>query len=278
MPPDLTANHDLARWLIAFAGAAAISIAAWRARSLSTSGMIAAAVLGTVLVGAAGWWAGALLVAFFVTSSFLSRLGQAAQENTLQRGSRRDTVQVAANGGIALVCAIAYGLTGDAPWLAGLAGSLAAANADTWSTEIGGTSPTRPRLITTGERVPAGTSGAVSRRGLAGAIGGALLVASFAGIGVATGWLDLPGGPVASIIAVTLAGLAGSLVDSLLGATVQDRRWCDSCNKETERKVHRCGTTTRSTGGLSWVTNDIVNLACITSGAILAAILTTMLA
>lgn len=278
MPSDFAATDDLAHWLLALAGALAISFSARRAGSLDTSGMLAAIVLGTVMVGTAGWWAGVLLVAFFATASLLSHLGRSRDPGTAQRGSRRDAVQVAANGGIALACAIGFGLTQDAAWLAALAGSLAAANADTWSTEIGGTSPTPPRLITTGQRVPAGTSGAVSSRGLAGAVAGALLIGFIAALGNSAGWFALPAGPVIAVFAVSVAGLAGSLVDSFLGATIQDRRWCDSCNTETERVVHRCGTPTRSINGLSWVTNDIVNLACITSGALLATIFTRFLA
>ena len=69
---------------------------------------------------------------------------------------------------------------------------------------------------------------------------------------------------------LVLAGVVGSLVDSLLGATVQDVRWCDACSRETERRVHRCGRSARPLRGFSWLGNDTVNVVATAAGALLA--------
>ena len=66
-------------------------------------------------------------------------------------------------------------------------------------------------------------------------------------------------------------GLApGSLVDSLLGATLQARRWCARCSVSTEQMTHACGETTDLAGGLRWLDNDGVNLVSTLAGAAVA--------
>lgn len=264
-------------WSLAFAAAGVVVLAARSRRALSIDGMAAALTLGTVLVGTAGWWAGLLLVSFFVSSSVLSSASCRETAPEQDRGPERDAVQVLANGGIALAAAVFYAVTGAATWIAVLSGSIAAANADTWSTEIGHSSRTLPRLITTGRRVPAGTSGAVSGRGLGGALAGGALIAVLAAVG--WNWSLLPGDLdwVLGGFAVTLGGFTGSLVDSLLGATVQERRWCPACAKETEQRVHRCGTRTVHHTGLAWMTNDTVNALCAASGAFVVLIVARLL-
>ena len=62
-------------------------------------------------------------------------------------------------------------------------------------------------------------------------------------------------------------------MDSLLGATVQSRRWCDVCNRATERHVHDCGATTRHVAGARWIDNDMVNFLSGAFGGLLSAVL-----
>jgi uncharacterized membrane protein len=71
-----------------------------------------------------------------------------------------------------------------------------------------------------------------------------------------------------ALAAVTVAGVAGALADTLIGATLQDRRWCDACGLPTERTVHDCGGVTRHVGGLVRIDNDAVNLFATVTGAL----------
>jgi uncharacterized protein (TIGR00297 family) len=168
---------------------------------------------------------------------------------------------VLANGGIAAVCAAL------APWhpaaALAFAGALAAAAADTWSTEVGGRSRQVPLLITTLQPVAPGTSGGVTPLGSAGGIAGAFLVAAVA---LAVGLADARGA-----LLVGLAGATGGLWDSLLGATVQARWRCASCGALVEERAHGCAAPLTLERGWPWMTNDAVNLAATTWGAALAA-------
>jgi uncharacterized membrane protein len=79
------------------------------------------------------------------------------------------------------------------------------------------------------------------------------------------------GGGWGIALAGTAGGLAGSLVDSLLGATVQAMYFCPACQKETERHpTHACGARTDRIRGWSWLGNDAVNFAATAFGALLA--------
>ncbi|HXQ36372.1 MAG TPA: DUF92 domain-containing protein, partial [Anaerolineales bacterium] len=70
---------------------------------------------------------------------------------------------------------------------------------------------------------------------------------------------------------ITFAGLAASLLDSFLGATVQAMYFCPTDQKETEKHpLHTCGTQTIHIRGWSWLNNDLVNLACAIFGSLVA--------
>lgn len=203
------------------AGSGLLAIQAYRMRTLTRSGAWAAAVCGTVLYAAGGWTWVALIGAFFVTSSILTRLdpGPGGSRRSLDRSGRRWD-QVAANGGVAAAVAVIHGLTASPSAFAAVAGAIAAATADTWGTEIGRWSRTPPRLITTWTPVPHGSSGGVTSVGTWGAAAGALF------IGVCAVLLEGRAHLGFSAAVVTVAGFSGAIIDSLLGAAVEGRwRW-----------------------------------------------------
>ncbi|MDB4869495.1 MAG: protein of unknown function transrane [Gemmatimonadales bacterium] len=247
-------------------GAGIFAFAARKAGALSTSGAFAGTIVGAIAL-AAGWGWGLLLVSHFISASALSKLGEKRKAKRIgavvEKGDRRDAKQVLANGGVYALSAIAYTLTHTHAWYAVGIGALAASAADTWATEIGTLFGRNPRSIVSGEPVPAGTSGGVSLVGTIGSFGGALFIATGASI---ARW------PV-PFAAVVLGGLAGAMADSLLGATLQTRRWCDVCAKATERPVHSCGNRTRRTGGLRGFDNDAVNAVSSGVGALVTLLL-----
>jgi uncharacterized protein (TIGR00297 family) len=257
----------LTRAVIGLLCAGWIALVARRARALSPSGALAATSIGTAAV-AAGWAWGIVLVAYFVTSTALSRAGRAEKERRtaaiVAKGGERDAVQVLANGLIFALSAVAMIVHPAQLWLALGIGSLAASAADTWATEIGTLYGTSPRSILTGRRVVPGTSGGVSLVGFAAAIAGALFVSLV---------LWATRGDLRAVRAIAIGGVAGAVIDSVLGATVQCRRWCDACARETERLVHDCGRSTRAARGLRWLDNDAVNFVSSALGGVIAALL-----
>lgn len=240
--------------------AAAVALVAWRARTLSAGGALVAFAVGTAAVGGLGLGGAAVLLTFFVSSVALSRVGRARKRriDTVEKAGARDGLQVLANGGVAAACALAA-LGGDLRFAAAFAGAFAAANADTWGTEIGTLAAKVPRSILGFAPVETGISGGVTLPGTIAEIAGAAVVAA-----VATWVAAIP------FVAVVVAGVVGALVDSLLGASVQSLRWCAQCARHCETDPHACGANTTLVRGAAWCTNDTVNFAATIAGAAVA--------
>jgi uncharacterized protein (TIGR00297 family) len=251
---------------LGFLAACVVAFFGNRVRSLSQSGAVASVAVGTAAV-AAGWSWGILLIAYFVVSAALSRFRARRKSRVIgavvEKSGDRDATQVLANGALYAFAALAHVESSSPIWYALGIGALAASAADTWATELGTLSTRQPISIATGRRVTAGTSGGITPVGLLASLLGALFVAAG---GALAGW------PV-PFTAVVLGGLVGALSDSLLGATLQTRRWCDACASETERVVHDCGNPTRRIGGLRGFDNDAVNLVCCAVGALVTLLL-----
>ncbi|MBI9048689.1 MAG: DUF92 domain-containing protein [Anaerolineaceae bacterium] len=253
-------------------------VAKWK-KSLNRSGAIAATIMGTIIFGLGGLsWAFILLI-FFLSSSLLSRFKKHSKliyDEKFSKTAERDAVQVLANGGLAMMLVLIHYLHPDNNWTWLLfAASLAAANADTWATELGVLSKKAPHLITNGKSVEPGTSGAISFAGKLASCAGAAMVALPA-VFLWQGNLP-PAGPwgqLGVMLIITLAGLIASLLDSLLGATVQAIYYCPKCQKETERHpLHTCQTPTKIQRGWPWLNNDLVNFSATVTGACSALLL-----
>ncbi len=255
--------------LYGFILGAAIGALAWRFHALSPSGALAATLTGGLIFGLGGVPWAVLLLTFFISSSALSKAfgaRKAALSEKFAKGSVRDWGQVLANGGLGALLAIAHALYPAQvwPWVA-FAGAMAAVNADTWATEMGVLSPVPPRLISTWKMVERGASGGVTLLGILSSLAGAALV------GLAAVLFPGQDGGLSLLVFALPGGLAGSLFDSLLGATVQAIYYCPSCKKETERHpLHLCGNETTLAHGWPWLNNDLVNFACSLIGALVA--------
>jgi uncharacterized protein (TIGR00297 family) len=247
-----------------------VALAYWRG-SLSRSGVAGGLIVGTLTIGFGGWQWGALLGVFFVSSSLLSHFKEAekkAAAEKFDKGHRRDLGQALANGGLGALLATLSAFVPDAllptdTWFLLFLGVMATVTADTWATELGTLSKQPPRLITNGRVVEVGTSGGVSLLGTSVSFLGGLVIGLTAGL-VTT--FSLP----VTLIAGGLSGLAGSLVDSLLGATVQQIYYSDARQKETEKKIELDGTPNRPLHGWSWMSNDMVNLLSSLAGGFVA--------
>jgi uncharacterized protein (TIGR00297 family) len=254
--------------------------------ALTRSGGVAAFVIGTITFAAGTIGTALLLLAFFLSSVALSRAGKKRKRELVDIGKAgaRDAWQVLANGGVATAALLAWIFLDHSQalsvWFVAFAGAYAAATSDTWGTEIGTFAAKPPRSILTGTPLATGLSGGVSAPGTAAEIAGAVLIAILTPGALL---LALPGTGVTLhaltmlILPVFLGGFGGAIIDSLLGATLQSRRWCTACQRECEVDLHGCGTPTVQRRGLSRLSNDGVNFIATASGAALAAGVWTLL-
>lgn len=266
---------------IGFLLAFAIGLLSWKIGALSVSGAVAATVTGGVIFGFGGFPWAALLLTFFISSSLLSRLFQNKKEKInekFSKGSKRDWGQVMANGALGALFALFHYFFPNSTWLwIAFCGAMAAVNADTWATEMGVLSPAQPRLITNGKIVESGTSGGISLWGSFSALLGSLVISIIALLFPS----ELPNNfskYTLLLLSITIGGLLGAFVDSLLGATIQAIYYCPTCLKETERHpVHSCGSPTTLIRGLKWLNNDLVNFSCSLAGAMLTILFAILL-
>ncbi|WP_240620245.1 DUF92 domain-containing protein [Peribacillus acanthi] len=229
------------------------AIAGYYVKSLSFSGAFATFVVGCFTAVGFQWRGLFLLGFFFASSSLWSKFKQQQKkhvESKLEKSDRRDHVQVFANGGLAAFSGLLYHFSGEDIWLFSLIISIAAANSDTWASEVGVLSKETPIHVLTWKKVDKGTSGAISALGTT----FSLLGSAFIGILAAYLW----GLSVYKVTLIITFGFLGSVVDTILGATMQEVYQCPNCDLKTEKRMH-CGRATQFIKGIKNLDNDKVN-------------------
>jgi uncharacterized protein (TIGR00297 family) len=205
-------------WLSALATNVVVAAAGYAARTVTLSGAIVGAAIGTSIFGAIGWQGWVLLFATFLAASAASRTGLARKEALSiaeSRGGRRGAGNAIANTGVAAIAAILAGIDVH-PTAATLAfvAALVAGGSDTIASEIGKAFGRRTLSITTLRPVPPGTSGAMS---LEGTVAGLVGAAALGGVAIALGLLA-----ASSLLLMVIAATVGALVESWLGATLEE--------------------------------------------------------
>ncbi len=267
--------------------AATIAGAALQTRALTKAGALAAFAVGTLTHGSGGSAFTLVLLAFFGPSVALSRIGRASKRQLVDigKGGARDASQVFANGGVATVCAVFAARSRGARaarWTAAFAGAYAAATADTWGTEIGTLMQHAPRSIFTLQPIATGLSGGVTLPGSLAEVAGAVWIAgaTIAALRfVARDDLDdranadaaregrRSSRPLRLALTLTVAGIAGALIDSAAGASLQELRRCPNCERACETNPHACGAPTVLVRGVRGFSNDLVNALATLAGA-----------
>lgn len=249
--------------------AAAAAVALWRG-SVDPGGAAAGTLVGTLIFTCGGPLFWLVLMAFFLSSTGLGHVRGREKEWLAaihEKGGRRDLFQVLANGGMGMLCAVLFRLTGNNGWAVGFAVSFASSNADTWASELGVLSKGSPVSLFTFRPVPRGVSGGVSLLGCAMSLAGAIIIALvFAAENLSLGLF--PGRFILLAAFVSAAGFIGSILDSLLGATLQaqyepapNARAAGGALAVTERRFSADGVRHRLARGLEFVNNDVVNFS-----------------
>ncbi len=261
-----------------------IAIYAFRKHQLSEKGTIAAMLIGITIFALGGWTWFALLVVFFVTSSLLSKYQKKMKARLTKEHEKadiRDAWQVSANSLFPALVAAVYFLYPQPEIFAAFVASVATVAADTWATEVG-ILDKKVFSIFPGRKGIQGHSGTISVTGTLAAAVAAIFVAVCAVAFNALNNLLVTRysveevfasqfiGGLPFVLVVAFSGFAGSLADSVLGATWQSQYRCPKCRKKTERLVHACGSKTILKRGFPFVDNDGVNFLSSMVGAVLA--------
>ncbi len=248
--------------VIGFLFSFVIAFAGYKKESLSLSGGVSAVILGTSLYYFGGIFFSAIMVAFFISSSILTKYKKGFKkilDDINEKGGKRDYIQVIANGLLGFIFALLFFVTQKHVFILAYATAFAASNADTWASELGVLSRSNPISIISFKKIERGMSGGVSPIGTiasalgAGFIGVIFTVGYILQYGINTSWLKL-------FILCSFCGFMGSLVDSLIGSTLQAKYLCTVCGKNTEKKLHH-GSKTTHISGIKFINNDVVNFS-----------------
>jgi uncharacterized protein (TIGR00297 family) len=236
------------------------SFVAYKKKSLSLSGFAAAAILGTAIYTFGGIFFWIILGSFFVSSSILTKIKDyisVADEVNLKDGIRTYT-QVIANGFAGLLFAYLFYLTKDHLYMLAFAASIASCNADTWASEIGRLSTKETYSLLTRNPIEKGLSGGVSNLGLLASFLGSLFIAIIFLFGYLIIY-DFSREIVIFFVLCVAAGFWGSILDSIIGETIQAKYYCSVCGKVIEKNTHH-RTSATLIKGVVLIDNNVVNL------------------
>lgn len=231
---------------------ALILIVAYKFKSISPDGIVAAILTAVTLYTLGGVWLGTSLLVFFILGSGVSKLSNEEKqraESLHEDSGPRNWVQVICNSLPACVIAWIGYIYPSMKFIPLLGfGVFAAAAADTFSSEIGMMSKARVFNIFTGKTMPRGLSGGVSWPGIFAGLLGSFLLSLFA----------LPQFGLQGMVFITILGFLGSIFDSIIGILLQSQyvgeqgQLQDKATKENPIK------------GFKIMTNNAVNLLSLT--------------
>ena len=225
-------------------------ILAFMVNWLTLDGAIAALSFGVIAYGLGDLSGAAVVLAFFISSSILSK-DLISEEAFLDKKFRRDGLQVWSNGFWFALWIMVWFLSEEPAFLVAAVASMAFSNADTWASEVGGHRVKgKTVLITSFKQVKPGTDGGISLVGTLATMGGAVFIAGVF-------WVTNLEIGAYTILLIAISGFVGSLIDSWLGAKVQGKRMNRFFRNLFARQI-------------SYVDNNMVNWIAAGSASVMA--------
>jgi uncharacterized membrane protein len=248
---ELTSPYTIIRFILAVLISLYLAAHGIKKKSLSTSGALAAISVGFTTF-AISYKLGFILIFFYYVSSKLTKLKEDIKsrlEDGYLQGGQRDFVQVYSCSILATMVAVLLELYSDPDIDISfkpsgdlirfgeytidrqIFGSMlacmymahyATAAGDTWASEVGILAKSQPRLVTSLflRKVPPGTNGGISLLGTAASASGGAFIGFIYYLYDAV-FLSNRHDRYMIILFGTVCGVLGSLLDSLLGATLQ---------------------------------------------------------
>jgi len=236
-------------------------------RSVTTAAAVLAWAFAVCITYFGGIPAFLALAATLVFAVISGKIYPSRRKNRSEIGlkhGQRDIVQIICNVSIGTLMLLCYGIFEKEIFLVCYGAAMAASLADSMASEIGVLS-SRPAVdIISRKPVTAGLSGGITTLGIAASAVGAIIIASvFAPASGLSLW---------AFAVIALSGLCAALFDSMLGSTLQVKYRCPKCGSITERPLH-CETQGEKYAGVSFMTNDAVNLLNNIFSVVFAAVL-----
>ncbi len=199
-----------------------LGVGAYWAKAADSDAVLSETIvcLLVILFGGLTWFM--LLLAFYLLGGGFTRYGYAHKAKlgiAQSHGGVRGYKNVYSNSLVPLALAVCYGVYRNEIFneifIYAFIASVATAAGDTLASEIGETSRSKPRMITTLKETEPGVDGGVTPLGEAASLAGALIIGLLAMVTGMTGAFGIAAG--------VIGGFMGTNFDSLLGATLQRR-------------------------------------------------------
>ncbi len=256
-------NHLIKNIFIAIFLSSIISFFSYKFKFLNYSGTISLFILAVIIYGFGSWKWTIPILTFFIFSSLISKIKKSNNinfENNIEKSSKRNHIQVLANGGVGgVLVTLNYFFPSELFYFT-FVSSIAAVCADTWSTEIGTMYRTTAINILTFKTIQQGISGGVSLIGTLGGVLGAIIISLSSMF-----WISSRN--FTYIFFIIFAGIIGNIFDSIIGASIQAKYRCTVCSKIIEKNFH-CNQAAVLKKGFKYISNDMVNLAAAITGGL----------
>jgi len=243
-----------------------IAVIAYAKHSLVLSGLIASVILGTIIYAFGGIVLYSLLIAFFISSSLLTKLHERKVDDS---SSGRNYLQVISNGLVAAAFSILFYLLNMEFLLIAAAAAIATSNSDTWASEIGILSKGKTRSVTNFKEVSKGVSGAISGLGTLASVLGALFIGVLFALVSSITTVVLFQTVLFYAAIISISGVLGCFVDSYLGSLVQAKYRGIKSDTITENKSLPNEEVILKSG-ISFVNNDTVNFLSSLAASLIA--------